>query len=441
MTKNRILTLLTCAIILFSSCKNEYGSMGLNLKDNEFLGNAFTDTVSIEAYSLPEEPIATNSLNNAIVGELKDPVFGQTISSLYTQFALPTFGHSFGSQSVLDSVILTLAISNYYGDTTSNLHFSVYELSEDLVEKTTYYSNQTTQIKDQNIVKNGMFYTKPCPFTNIVIDTTTYEPHLRIPLSDEFGYKFLHDSSYNTSNEIFKTFFKGLRVDAFTYSAEGCLLYINLNAAISTITFYYKENNESTTQRKFTINTAKQVNYSNFTHFLASSTDQTFIDQVINGKKELGKEVLYIKPMAGVKTFITFPNLINTFKNEDMIINKAELVISNVSPDEELYISPVALSLTTKFNGETSYIMDDPNYSSSNTSNYFGGIYDEEKQEYRFRITRHLQYVILHEESDLGLSMTTRGAGIRGNRLILKGTDPGFENEKRLRLDIYYTTY
>ncbi|MDL2296577.1 DUF4270 domain-containing protein [Bacteroidales bacterium OttesenSCG-928-C03] len=415
--------------------------MGLNLKGNDYLGNAFTDSLIVKAYSMPDDSVATNGLNNVILGLLHDPVFGKTTSSFSSQFALPTFGHSFGENVVLDSVVLTLALSGHYGDTTSTLYISVRELSESILDNTTYYSSDMPETYAGEIAKNGMVSVKPKPNTKVVIDTNTYDPHIRIPLTEEFGYKLLRNDTYNASNELFKTFFKGLCIDAQSYSSTGCLLYINPNSSLSAITLYYKDNDTTQVSRRYVYSSAKQNYFSHFEHALRTSNDQDFISQVIDGNQDLGKEVLYIKPMAGVKTHITFPNLLETFKGKNIIINRAELILTNTDPDEDLYLCPANLSLTTEKDGNTSYILDDPNYSSSNTSTYYGGNYNSKSNEYRFRITKHIQYIILNESEDLGLYVTTRGNGIRSSRLIFKGTDPFSDNEKRLRLEIYYTTY
>ncbi|MDR2980181.1 MAG: DUF4270 domain-containing protein [Bacteroidales bacterium] len=439
--KNKTIGLLICVLLICLSCKNEYGSIGLNLKGDEYLGNAFTDSLVVKAYSLPDDSIATNRLNNVVLGEINDPVFGKTTGSFFTQFALPTFGHNFGDNAVLDSAVLTLAISGYYGDTTATLHMAVRELSESILDNTTYYSASSLNTYSGEVAENGVAIIKPCPNSKIVIDTTSYEPHLRIRLTNDFGYKFLRNTTHNTSNEVFKEFFKGLYIDAITYSRNGCFVYLNVNSSLSTITLYYRDHDTASIARRYTLNSAKQNYFAHFEHALLNSSNYSFIDQVVNGNQELGKEMLYVQPLAGVKTFITFPDLINTFKDKDIVINRAELVFYNVSPDEEFFLSPEALSLTTRKDGQNAYILDDPNYSSSNTSTYFGGTYDKDKQEYRFRITRHIQYLILNDTKDPGLYVTTRGNGIRGNRLIFKGTEPAMENEKRLRLEIYYTTY
>lgn len=438
--KNKLLPLLACVMLLCISCKKETGSMGLGL-NSEYLGNAFTDSITVKAFSLPDDSLATNGLNNVILGEINDPVFGRTTSSFFSQFALPTFGHNFGSEAVLDSVVLTLAMSGFYGDTNAAILISARELSESILDNTIYYSTDEVNTQHGEIVKNTLFAVKPKPNTKVTIDTNRYDPHLRIPLNDDFGYKFLRNTTHNGNNESFKEFFKGLRIDAYTYSSTGCLLYINLSSSLSTISLYYKDSVTSTTTKRYTINSAKQNNFSHYEHVFRSSNDQDFLNQVVNGNKELGKEVLYIQPMCGVKTQVSFPHLIKTFKDQNIVINRAELIFTDISPDEELYLCPASLNLTTKKDGHTFYIVDDPNYSSSNTSAYFGGIYNENTNEYRFRITKHIQYLILNEDEDLGLTVTTRGAGIRGNRLIFNGTDPFMENEKRLRLEIYYTTY
>ena len=84
----------------------------------------------------------------------------------------------------------------------------------------------------------------------------------------------------------------------------------------------------------------------------------------------------------------------------------------------------------------TTYTPDDASLTSSS---YFGGIYDEKTKEYRFRITNYVQQKLKQESSDVGLNIVVSGAGVRGNRLVFRGTDELYSD--RARLEIYYTEY
>ena len=125
--------------------------------------------------------------------------------------------------------------------------------------------------------------------------------------------------------------------------------------------------------------------------------------------------------------------------NNRVVINKAELVISDLYPEEQFLTHPAALSIqgikTT--DGNIVYLPDDEYYTSAS---YFGGYYDSGKHEYRFRITKYVQDLILGN-SDLSnsINLVVKGSGVRANRLVFGGT--GLNDGKRMRLELSYTCY
>ncbi|HRR04571.1 MAG TPA: hypothetical protein P5215_04770, partial [Bacteroidales bacterium] len=67
--------------IIFSllGCKKEFDSIGLELQnDSQQLNNRFTDTTTLVAYSILEDSIITQNLNNSVLGYVNDPIFGRT---------------------------------------------------------------------------------------------------------------------------------------------------------------------------------------------------------------------------------------------------------------------------------------------------------------------------------------------------------------------------
>ena len=435
MKKHTKLLCFALLLILAGACKNEYDSIGVDLKDRDLLGNAFSNTSSIIAYSILDDSANTIGLNQRLLGEIHDPVFGKTQPNFYTQFMLESNSVDFGNAPVLDSIILTLAISGYYGDTNSDLSIKVYELDESLESGKEYYSNQSINTLTTNLAHNPSFSCKPMPNTKITIDTSVYEPHIRVRLSNSLGQRFLDNSDKLAGNSEFQNFFKGVHIVATTTSSTGCLVYINLNSALSAVNLHY--HNSDKAKLKFTFNTAKGVCFSNFTHDYNTSSNHNFKEQVLNNNQELGKEALYIQPLLGVKTFIKFPDLHSTFKDQKVTLNKAELVISNISPDELHFIQPGDLSLQMIKKDGIDYLPDDSYYTGAA---YFGGVYNATTKEYRFRITRYVQTLMSSDKNDMGLYLVTKGAGVRGNRLILGGTN-SINPDKNLRLDLYYTTY
>lgn len=439
------LPFLFSSILLFAitGCKKEYDSIGLNFQDN-LLGATFTDTATLVAFSIREDSIVTSTsasypMANTVLGQIQDPVFGMTKSNIYTQFDLSGQQVSFGTNARLDSIVLTMQISGYFGDTNQRMSIEVYELDELLSLSQLYYSHQTSAVKPENLTYAPFsFYPKPTTKVILNQDTAIYDPHVRIRLSQELGERFLLNSGQMNNNTNFINFFNGLHITAVSQSAPGCLLYVNLTSSVSGINLYYT-NDDGRKRFTFVTKSKQTPFYTHFDHDYTTSTDWNFKEQVVNGNKEIGKQVLFSQPMAGVKTVIQFPHIGN-WKESNVAVNQAELVISNVSENELYFFQPYTLALGEIVDKGSVALMDDPQYSNVNTSKYFGGTYDAEKKEYRFRITKHVQKLINQGNGGKGIYLMVSGASIRANRLIMSGTEPAAP-DKRLRLELYYTSY
>lgn len=427
-------------LTLCVACNNETSSIGLYLTDQ--LGTDFTDTVSVTAYSTLEDTLNTTKLTANLVGDLYDPVFGNSSAATYAQFDLTGSSVNFGESPVVDSVVLTLQLASFYGDTNSRVDIRVFQLTEPLSSATTYYSNSTLSYDNTplNYSLNGY---RIRPNTNVIVDTGIYSPHLRIRLSQRFGQYLLDNQSHMTSNAAFKDFFKGLCISATSHTGStGYILVTSMVSSLSGITLYYHNNSKATAKYVFPCNN-ECARFTNFKHNYTTSTDNDFIQEVLNGNRELGGNKLYLQGSAGVKARITFPHLREAFKSIDnrVVINRAELVIADVSPEEQYLVSPASLAVQGihKDNGNLYYIPDDEYFTSAS---YYGGTYDATKHEYRFRITRYVQDYI-QEKGDLTntLNLVVKGATVRPNRLIMGGTRLPLDDNRRLRLELSYTVY
>lgn len=426
-------------ILTLGACKKEQEEIGLELQGENLLGNNFMDTLSIDAYSLRQDSINTTKLANNVVGYVTDPVFGKTQAGFYTQFDLSGSNINFGTSPVLDSVVLTLQYGGYFGDTTSALTLRVYELSEALSSSEAYYSYSTTAHQSENLTYASDFAVTPRPTTPVQLDSVKEPAHLRIRLKNSFGINRLLNNSALTDNTAFQNDFKGLYVVAESASGTGNLFYTNLLSSLSGLTVYYHTDN-GVQKYTFSISSSKCTYYNHFQHFDYAGSETDFRNQVLNGNHALGQKKLYLQGTGGVMTRISFPTLKKVFADKKVVINKAELIITNISEDNAYYFIPAELGLqAVKKDGSVGYLPDDEIYTSSS---YFGGEYDASKKEYRFRITKYIQNEILGLNDLQGINIVASGAGVRGNRLVFCGPKPEMNlTDKRLRLEIYYTTY
>jgi hypothetical protein len=430
-----IVTALTCA--WFSACTNETTPIGLDLIDNQ-VGTYFMDTITLEAYSMLEDTINTTQSSADILGHLSDPVFGNSSAGIYAQLSLSGSTVNFGTNPIIDSVVLTLQISGYYGDTNSYVGIRVHKLTSDLSTTDQYYQTSTVDY-DPNILNYSLTGYNLRPKTPIVVDTALINAHLRIRLSQDFGQDLLNRQ--DEINNDFSSFLKGLYIEATSHTGNcGYMLITNMNSALTGLTVYY--HNDSDNNKRYTFPCSEKcARFTHLDHNYSASTSDLFVREVLQNHKDLGEEILYVQGGGGVKTRITFPYLEKTFAedNERVIIHRAELVITNVDPSEVYLIQPNLLTLQgiRKSDGAVRFLPDDDYYTNSA---YFGGTYDSKKHEYRFRITNYVQDLILGQEDWCNyINLVVRGSAVRPHRLIFDGTDP--ESPTRLRLEIGYSIY
>ena len=429
------LVLLTC--IFLSSCKNGITDIGLDMLDDQ-MATSFTDTVTLEAYSVLEDTINTTNLSANFLGHLSDPVFGNSAAGIFTQVALNGAAVNFGENPVIDSIVLTLQISGYYGDTTSAVGIRVHQLTEEMNKETTYYMSSTVGYDPAplNYSLDGITLQ---PTTPIVVDTGMYNAHMRIRLSQQFGqYLLNHQDDLNNN---LQSFLKGLYIEAVSHSgAHGYMMISNLTSALSGLTLYYHNNSEQALRYAMTFSD-KSARFTHVTHDYAASQSNNFVEEVLQGQHNVGERMLFLQGGGGVKTRISFPYLKEAFAqyNNRVVIHRAELVITDLDPNNSTLTHPTALTLQGIGLSDSAirFLPDDDYYTSTI---YFGGTYDGSNKEYRFRITKYVQQLILGQgDWSSSVNLIVRGSGVRPHRLVFDGTDPA--SPTRLRLEIAYSTY
>ncbi len=415
-----------CISFLFS-CE-EPDIIGLEVQpSNDKLNVQFTDTNTLTTYSVREDSIRTDETQYNLLGTCIDPVFGKICASIYTQFRISSDNVDFGTNAILDSLILTLDYESFYG---SILKFDglqrikVYELTQDIYKDSSYYSKQ---IKSYSTTELANLTFLPDFEDSITIDSERYAPHLRIKLDNSLGQTFLTASGTNdlSNNDEFLNFFKGLYITTEQVgNSKGAILYFDLLSTLSKMTLYYKNDENDSLKYDFLIN-EHCARFNNFNHDY-SNTD---IDTNIT----LGDSILYLQAMGGIKTKIMFPNIQNWDNYGTIAVNKAELIIKvNETIDISLYEPPTKLSLVRiNEDGENTFLLDQ-----FEGEEYFGGSYNSDKKEYRFVISKYIQELINKTKTDYGLYLMVSGSSVKADRAVLNGSKYSSNN---LRLLLTYT--
>ncbi len=421
--KWRLPAVLLAAGMTLAAC-SEPDSLGIEVQpDSDQPGVFFTDTVTIHATTIREDSLRSDEVVAAfnLAGSYTDPVFGMSKASFYSQLRLPNnnTNFTFGITPVLDSVVLTMAYADYYGDTLMPLFMEVLQLSEQLVYDTTYYSNDVLTTGSTLFSGNIDAH----PKDSVVVSGTKRAPHLRLRLPDQVGNDFLNAGNATfIDNSAFTNFFKGIHVRTNVVSGGGLIVSFNLQASMSKLTVYYRNaSNPTTINANFEIN-SECPRYNHYEH---DYTNATFG----NVFPVSGNDKLYIQSMAGLKVRFIFPYIKNFASAGAVSINKAELVIP-VQDNAAPYVNHQALLTFGVDDKGSEAIIPDILESSS----YYGGSFSTTTGDYRFNIGRYVQRLISGKiATDYGLSLVSSGGAVNAFRTIIPGTT-GTGNKIKLRL-------
>jgi hypothetical protein len=423
-------------LVILSACKDEPNQIGLNIQPpNDKLNANATDTTTIVAYSALVDSVKTDKTTTNLLGSLADPAFGTITASIYTQLRLSKTAFSFGTNPVLDSLVLTLQYAGFYGDSTSAQTVKVFELSDSLRTDTVYYSNM--EVPTYGIMLANLTFV-PDFRDSVIVGKDTLPPVLKINLSSltpELGQKLLAATTDEmVTHDAFLRYFYGLVIKADPAYQGGMIMYFNLVSTLTKMSLYYRNDESDSLRFDYVINSFCP-RFGNFKHDF-SHADWLFKKQVIDKDTLLGKNICYVESMAGVKTMIRFPYLKNYYKDGAVAINEAKLILKGFESDPPL--AKAATLALVKSDGAGGYtILNDQ----LEGTTYFGSNYVASQNEYWFRITRYVQDVLKSTNTDFGLELYVSGGAINAERTLLSGTSPSPPGlpDDRIKLIITYT--
>lgn len=419
---------ITCLILVLASatsCTKESDVIGLELQPESEILNAFiTDTSTLITFPLLEDSIRTDHrvmLLNNLVGSYTDPVFGRTTAGFYSQFRLTSSNVDFGTSPQLDSIVLSLAYSGYYGDTTTTQTISVYKMTETIHADSNYYSTNEFAI-DNTMV--GTLTFQPRPNTAVLVDTATSAPQIRITLDPAFGNEILNAGAGNlTSNDTWLQFLPGLFIKSGDVFLNGAILYINYASSQTKLAIYYNDS----LQYNFEIS-ASAARVNKYDHDYS-------ISPIPFSDTAQGSITSYVQSMGGVKTKIDLPYLNKLIEQGPIAVNKAELIIKVADNTTDIYSPHDRFVLFGSDSIGKNFVL--PDQIASVTSSFFGGEYNASAKEYVFNIPRYVQQIINGTRENYGLFLLASSPATNANRTIIGGGSP--LNPQHMKLKITFT--
>jgi hypothetical protein len=434
--------------ICFTSC-NESSVVGLDVQPaNDLLNVGFEDTTSINTRTVKGDSLITDetliSNGNGLIGKYIDPVFGTSTASIYTQLRLPTniVAASFGIAPVCDSIIISLIYEGtaYGKKDKKQQKLNVYQLSESMSTASTYYSNSTLSKFSTDLTAADGYVFQPrtgsSTSDSVTVLGVKLKPQLRVPLDNAFGQLLLNNQGTGNiaTNTDFQNFFKGVYItteNTSTLPGEGNILHFKFGE--SKVTLYY--HNSTTDSLKYDFNLGSVARFNHFEHdYTGASTDLT---TQFSTPTQTQNNTVYVQSMAGAKTKIEFPHLMNWVKNGMIGVNKAELVIS-VDTTVSTYMidtfaAPAALILFGINDDGTTYAIPD----AFEGATYFGGTLNSGTVQYRFNIARYIQQVLDGDRNNNGLYILASNGAVYGNRAVISGGPS--TSARPMKLNITYT--
>jgi Domain of unknown function (DUF4270) len=437
------------SVFFLSSCKKYDDELGYNLLTNtgQALGTV-VDSFNIVAYTVNEDSIKSDSLSLGLLGAVNDPDFGVTSSNLYMQCLLEEINIDFGTNPLLDSIVLTIDMDKEdapYGNVNSNTKVNVFKMDELLLSGDQYYSNYQPALGNQIGTWTGRLNPKDTSWFYEDGNLQSQEGLLRLRLNDDFGQEFFSADAFG-SNESFLSFLNGIAIlpdESSLSSGEGSVAPVNLNSTDSKLTLYFNDS----LKKEFVISdqSERMMNYE------VSSQSVDITTQLAT--TGIHYDQTYLQAMSTVKTRVEIPGLFDIVKNEGrVLVNEAKLTLTikdgTISDD---FPAPSRLLLVQPSKddgtGGNTFIIDlvdaaSPPSSWVGFTNY-GGNLNEDGKTYTFRFNRHLQYIYdrfmdADEEINRGFYIIVPSDNpITPSRLILDTRND--QNIQNIKLKITYT--
>ena len=369
--------------VLFTACKKEWNELGSQLVVSDDLELLSFDNQEINISVVKEDSLITLNRPTSFIGSIKDPSFGNTTASLYTEFRMPSTDVDFGVSAQADSIVLSLDIADYYGDTLSTLSFAVREMLETIETTTTDSLDVESTVNiysTDDFICDPQLLNEPEQAIQSIVNS-----ELKVTLSNTLAQRFLDADSVNfADNEAFQSFFSGLYITADQGSYNGLLLELDLLNENSKLTLYYHNETADSLTYDFQINSSAD-RMTRWAHDYSATEIEPALDMEYVSQG-------YVQGSVGLRTYIDLPDL-NSLKDSNYVFHRAELIIPYISREaDSLFYSPGKLGLAAvNSDGNLEVLTEDQNIQGSV---YFDGNRNESTQTYTFNIARYVHKAV-----------------------------------------------
>lgn len=408
MNKNLIFaTLLSLLTLAPIACTHDETDMGLNLQDPTTLYNGICDTISandISAYTIFDTNLLTSSYYTAIVGHYNDDVYGDVSSQIFSQIAISGNSGIDFTPYHIDSVILSLVITERYpiATTSQNIHLKINQLAEAFSKDSNFHSTDSIPISSTCFLD-----------TTLAIAPT--DTMIELSLNNDF-IAAITAKSFSSQDDFISTI-KGICFQIVASESDRAMFTFDFAKEKSGITVHYTLNDASNTYKLllgYVSTTSPSTHFCHFYHRYSGDLlrlQQGLIDSIEGSNK------LYLEPMGGTAVKFNIDGYIKAFHQNHprAVIHYAELLLP-LDVNADAYPPEKIIAYRSYESGLNIFINDFlTNY------NGYDGTYHADEKYYRLRITQHMQE-LLNQGADYGTTLYIDGRRSSARRTILKGT-------------------
>ncbi|MCZ2442490.1 MAG: DUF4270 domain-containing protein [Flavobacteriales bacterium] len=414
MSRKGVLALISLAWI-FSSCQpNENPDPGI-IPPEDLLNAVYSDTTTILTSVILDDTVRTDNAIYYAVGSSYDPVFGKSRAAFYTTVNVAQNYDNFGSNPVLDSVVLILRFRGTYGDAAKLNGYQtieVFELQSDLPVDSVECNSFT-----------------PIPFIPTPLATQGFVPifnpyasqgaQMRIRLNQTFGQRFLNVDSLTASNihSIIKGFYVRIApwVTQSQSPGQGAIVFFDLRSEATRLSVYFhNDQNPGGLEIKLLTAGSNNKRFNEFSHDYTTASSELITKLADPNDQTVDK--VFLQSGQGIRLKLNFPYLMNYISNQKIIVNKAELIIP-VDALQDYIHYPAPLNITTyTLNADRTYnLTDDFQFT------YYDSYYDDIKKQYRVLLTQHFQQIMdgTHSPNELYVDVPILSKNADVNRVVL----------------------
>ena len=369
-----------CITLIISACQEDYAEIGTDIINDQII-NIQNQTYPIKAYNKRVLPFQSNTLPGHLIGHYFDPNFGSTTANFLGQLTPGIFEPTFGDNTILDSVVLTIpyfskledetySIDSLYGN--GPIKLSIYkndfflrnfDPASDLDESQLYFSNGSmgnseslnfNQLEGQLLYTNEEFIPSNQEIILVtrdddgeILTSETLSPSLRIKLENNLPESFWETLIFEkegseelSSANNFYNYFRGLYFKAEQVNAEsGSIFQMNFNSNDAHLKLYYTYETTSVTTNE---TTERQGVYDmrfggNRTALFENSFNDVVQQSINNSNVNDGDSQLFLKGTEGSMAIIElFSEDENGNNFEDFITEFREIINEGEANEERI---------------------------------------------------------------------------------------------------------